>query len=354
MDFLPSSFALLFSVLAGYSDLKKREIPDALNYGALFLALGLALFLKSAYFLLFTSLPFLFAAFLFSYFLYRVGAWAGGDVKFFTALAGFYPLLAPSFSFLSLAYIFLASVALLVPLLLLLYAQRLASHSHELLSAAQASLRSSLNTTVISYVVIEVLAFVFFYFPDSPLFLFIILFLLYLLDIPFLPSLVLFLLFSFLYGLSLELFLFLFLLAFAVSFFSKAFGILSQHVLRHRVSVSQLKEGMIPAETVVLQKKKLLRMQPPRFSEMLPLALQLLRQKTPWPSVLRVLSGTPLQGKVLASALKARGLSRSEIQALKRAGLKYLVVKESLPFAPLLATGFFLAAFGESTWLAHR
>jgi prepilin signal peptidase PulO-like enzyme (type II secretory pathway) len=107
---------------------------------------------------------------------------------------------------------------------------------------------------------------------------------------------------------------------------------------------------MIPAETVSVQGRKLVRTEPVAFSKMLPAALALLKKNRPAAQVVAALSGTPQKGRVLASALKARGLDAGEIKALKRAGLKYLRVRESMPYAPLLAAGFLLAAFVEVTW----
>lgn len=75
---------------ASWLDYGERKIPDWLN--ALFLVFSLSASYLNA------SLPLFLEAFvfslLFSIILYRLGAWAGGDAKFFTTLCSFLPLFA--------------------------------------------------------------------------------------------------------------------------------------------------------------------------------------------------------------------------------------------------------------------
>ncbi len=349
MDLTALAVVLTFSLAASYTDLKRREIPNALNLCGLLFGLALNYFAHSVSGLLAAG-AFAAAAFLFSYAVYRLGAWAGGDVKFFTALASFYPLLVPQPSLYSLLWIFLSSVLLLVPIMLLYYAPALARHSRELTQLAQNALRSALYSALISYDLLFVLSFLTFYFSHSPIFSLIVVALFAFLEIPFLPSLVLFAVFSLQEGLDVALFSFLFLAAFALSFLTRAFGLLSGKILRSRLRVSQLKEGMIPAATVSLQGRKVVVQEPLPFSKMMERALALSKQRQPLSVLLASLSGIPVRGKILAHAFAARGLTVAEIKALKRAGLKYLQVRASMPYAPLLAAGFLLAAFVEVTW----
>ncbi|MBU1196893.1 prepilin peptidase [Candidatus Micrarchaeota archaeon] len=351
MDLLPLILAVSFSLIASFSDIKKREIADSLNFGAFGLAVVLnVLYVPEASFLLARFLPFISLAFLFSFLLYRVGAWAGGDVKFFTALAAFYPLLNPLFSFYSFFSIFLFSVLLLVPVMLLIYMPRIAPYASHLQELLKQSLFSSLNASIFSYVVLIVLSFVFFFFPDSPLLLILVVLLLYFLDIPLAPSIVLFVIFWFMYGLELELYLFLFAIAFAASFFTRTFSLLSTHVLRVTVPIKHVKEGMIPSETVVQKGKRVYRFEPLQFRSRIPIATSLFQKGHSISQVVKILLGTPLQGRVIVSALKARGVTPREIKALKRAGLKHLVVRESMPFAPLLSVGFLAATSWDILW----
>lgn len=343
MDGLVLAFVLAFSLSATYTDFKRREIPDLLNYGGLAVGLGLDFLSFSQPFFLSSVMPFVVGAFLFAYLLYRLGVWAGGDVKFFTALCAFYPLLQTHFSLLSLFWIFLGSVLALVPVALFLYAPRLVPYSKEFRRMAFAAFRSGLNTALISYDFLFVLGFLAFFFSASPLLQLVVVGLFYFLEIPFLPSLVLFAVFSLMEGLDLPLFLFLLAAAFGLRFLPSAFSLVSEKILRRRVPAAHLQEGMIPAQTVSIEGRKIRLLQPVALSQALPKALRMLRSGASASQTLSALSGLPGKGRVLASALRARGLVPSEIKALKAAGVKHLVVRESLPYAPLLAAGFLLA-----------
>lgn len=57
----------------------------------------------------------------------------------------------------------------------------------------------------------------------------------------------------------------------------------------------------------------------------------------------------PKEG-VIVDCLKARGVTKGEMAKLKSAGIIELIVKESLPFAPVLALGF-AAAVIIARWL---
>lgn len=122
---LAAAAAALLSVAATYTDLRRRMIPDWLNYSALALAVVVAYWV-GALGIAYVALVAL--SFAFAYALYRLGAWAGGDVKFFTALMAYYPLLAaaPSDAIgvaLPIVLSFLCSAALLVPVLLTVHLQ---------------------------------------------------------------------------------------------------------------------------------------------------------------------------------------------------------------------------------------
>lgn len=73
---------------ASWLDYKERKIPDWLN--ALFLIFSLsASYLNQSLWLFLQAFVF---SLLFSIVLYRLGAWGGGDAKFFAALCSFMPL----------------------------------------------------------------------------------------------------------------------------------------------------------------------------------------------------------------------------------------------------------------------
>ncbi|MEM4254727.1 MAG: prepilin peptidase [Candidatus Norongarragalinales archaeon] len=87
-DFLPAA-AFVFAFAASASDLGLRRIPDPLNLS--FFALAFSASLASGVlpaFALFSVF-----SFLLSRWAYGLGAWGGGDVKFFVSLSSFLPAL---------------------------------------------------------------------------------------------------------------------------------------------------------------------------------------------------------------------------------------------------------------------
>jgi len=100
-------------LIASYTDLKTREVPETLTIGLI--AIGLSAhaiesILASNYSILISCVYMTLLAFAFSYFLYKIGAWAGGDVKLFTGLAAILPVYGQLdyFPFLVFAASFLA------------------------------------------------------------------------------------------------------------------------------------------------------------------------------------------------------------------------------------------------------
>ncbi len=102
-----SVFLVAMLSVASYSDIKTREVPDFISYmficGGLLLSLMLAISNHSIENLEFMPLS---AALLFgfSYLMYRLGQWAGGDVKLMLGLSFIFTSLSmsSSFSFINL------------------------------------------------------------------------------------------------------------------------------------------------------------------------------------------------------------------------------------------------------------
>jgi len=83
---VPQLASILLLAAALLFDVTERRIPDALTYTATLL--GIAYWISLGYFgVIFHTL----ATFLGAYILYRLGLWAGGDVKLLTALAALNP-----------------------------------------------------------------------------------------------------------------------------------------------------------------------------------------------------------------------------------------------------------------------
>lgn len=116
-----AALAIVFAAAASINDLKSRIIPDWLNYGSLVVAVAAALLagrLDASY------AAFVAAAFAFSWLLYKLGVWAGGDVKFFTAISAWFGLLK-STSPLLIVGAFTVSAILALPVAMACYHDRI-------------------------------------------------------------------------------------------------------------------------------------------------------------------------------------------------------------------------------------
>ncbi|MFH1588655.1 MAG: prepilin peptidase [Candidatus Diapherotrites archaeon] len=95
IEFVFFSVSLISLVYASFTDLRERIVPDWLNYGLI--AFGLTAWLvygliSNSIELFFTALIVTIMAFIGGYALWKTGVWAGGDVKLFTALAALNPI----------------------------------------------------------------------------------------------------------------------------------------------------------------------------------------------------------------------------------------------------------------------
>lgn len=293
--------AALFCVAAVAFDLRERRIPNNLNLLA-FLTAVLFAALESK--LSFEFVLFVAASFVFAYLLYKLGVWAGGDAKFFTALMCFFALLkadSPEF----IVFIFLAAAALTLPVLLLLHWKKMVSFRGEFVSAAAGSLKPALAGAATSTAIYLLYALATGADASSP---------------------------RLLQGFALSLAIF-----FAVSFFGKSFGVVSEKVLRQTIPVARLEEGEIPGQSVYIKEGAVCYWSPPSPKQLLWCALKFGANKA--------LAEAFPPGREIVSCLRAAGLSKQEITKLKKAGVKQLVVKQSIPFAPALALGFWLAVW---------
>ncbi len=91
---LPAIIALIATLYAAYSDMRRGVIPNRLTF--ILIGAGIILDAISTYqirdpmFLVY-ALIFTAMIFILGYILWRLGAWAGGDVKLFTGLAALLP-----------------------------------------------------------------------------------------------------------------------------------------------------------------------------------------------------------------------------------------------------------------------
>jgi preflagellin peptidase FlaK len=293
--------AVIFFLIASYTDLKRREVPEALTIGligaGLFLHLLESLIKSDASFII-SSVYMAVLAFVFSYFLYRIGAWAGGDVKLFTGLGAILPYYGQLdyFPFLVFASAFIAALPFIAiyigyfffrirklremikPIFYRDFKRAIFSASYVVASYEIAAL-SGLHwafTIPLVYILYKikwlslpfiVIPMIFFYLSDTMAFL--------------------------------TYFASLAALSFLLFFGINSFKIAKENILRMTVKVKELEEGMIPAEDVYIGKVR------------------------------------------IANSRSADGLTIAEIKKLKKAR-KEIRIRLSIPFVPIITLGMLL------------
>jgi Flp pilus assembly protein protease CpaA len=315
--------ASAYAIASTVYDLKLRIIPDWLNYLSLIAAvaccwwvgrldLGYAIFVA--------------AAFVFSWLLYQLGVWAGGDVKFFTAASAWFGLLK-STQPVMLVLAFIASALLTLPVAMAIFHRRIWENRK-----AVSPVAANTGTAAILSGVFSAIAAV----AAVPL------------GLP--AGIIAGIAASLIYSKSKVAGIILALACIAYSplqfvegglagailgglvfFVLGSFWAIAPFALRRKVAVTQLCEGDIPYSSVYLVDGKVKYWNPPSFSEVLSMAAKLDAQS---------LSSLRPAPNPIASSLDAGGLTPQQINALKEAGVTHLVVKESLPFAPAIAIGF--------------
>jgi Flp pilus assembly protein protease CpaA len=90
MDYLIFIFVLFMLLIAAIQDFKNREVPDSISYiliaGALLLSFMYSIYYNTISNLVYLPLSVL-LLFVFSYLMYRLGQWGGGDVKLMLGLS---------------------------------------------------------------------------------------------------------------------------------------------------------------------------------------------------------------------------------------------------------------------------
>ncbi|MBI5177472.1 prepilin peptidase [Candidatus Micrarchaeota archaeon] len=314
-------------------DLIERRIPDALNYGLILLgaafginAAGTQNALGYAGFVAFS--------FAFAYAIYKAGAWAGGDVKFFTALCAFLPAISPRYSVVSPLALFLISAALLAPVTLLAHWGRIKPKEGWVKRAGKA-LEASLPASLVSAGVQPV----FYLFSANIAYVLLLAALLYVARIPAWLSVPAFAasLLAFPNGGQIASAAYALAILSLVSMLIRCYPDFSA-ALRRSVPVGELKPGDIPAQTIVVHNRKPLVVRNPGLPSLLRSALAM--------DATALKNAFPGKEMAVADSMRAMGLAARQIEQLKKLGVKSIYVKESLPYAPVI-----LAAYPIVWWL---
>tara|TARA_Y100000310_G_C20561758_1_gene753418 strand:- start:21 stop:866 length:846 start_codon:yes stop_codon:yes gene_type:complete len=113
-----TTITLITLLIASYSDLKTREVPDWLNYGLIFMALGIRLIfsVNSGWYILLSGVLGFAVCFLIAHLFYYTNQWGGGDAKLLMGMGAMigitYPFNVESFNilFFFIALLFLGAI----------------------------------------------------------------------------------------------------------------------------------------------------------------------------------------------------------------------------------------------------
>jgi len=364
IEFLPVVLALISVCVANYTDLKERIIPNELTFSLITVGVIFYLFLGLylADFWTFVSGAIGAAvAFAIGYGLWLIGAWAGGDVKMFTALGALLPGIGRSFEpshtapYPLLITILFNSIIAIAPILFAYIAiscARKPDIGRKIMAPFRGSARRYLEAPLVlvgcSALGLEIATRLGFVWPLRLLLVAALLFAVY--RIPFKVRLPISTLLT-LFGLYLnpltvvEAFAIILLLLPGLRLLVSAVNVANREVLQEKVRITELKEGMIPAETIYESGGKVGRYRAPGYGKFIKLASR-------DPSKLM----RPKWDRVLADPRVAAGVTRGQARALKqlvkRGKLKDSIrIKKGMPFAPAFGLGVFISVFfGDIYW----
>ena len=294
MEFiLAVALTLVVLAISCYSDLRERRIPDWLTYAGT--AVGVIIWLFAGNFYV---LPYVVCTFFAAYFLYRLGLWAGGDVKLFTAIAALNPHFVDVFGYSIplIALIFLLSILLAFflsfPLMLAVILTRKELRGH-ILSGAPHIAAKAFSVSVLTHC-FGLFGLLFVFLP-SPADLFASLAVLF-----WRPALD---------------FLLSFTLILAISLFLR---VVSMRVLvfRKEKAVGDLQEGDVPADFITEDGK------------IIPFSWRT--------AVLAEIGKIPVR----LSPLRAAGLYEEDIEWLRSKGIHNLSIRTTMPFVPFVAMAY--------------
>jgi archaeal preflagellin peptidase FlaK len=350
--------AIIISLLtllgATYTDLKERIVTNKLNFGATLI--GLILFsimsiFEQSFFPIFYSIIGLAFGFLFGWILWKIGVFAGGDVKLFMALGALNPF-TPAllnigiFSSFSLPIfpitLFLHSLIAFLPYGFAVVLYKLIKNKKVRKEIFKDAKIRAKQATHASIVIASLHTIIFFFFQN------------YLIEAIIIFAVLLawnylkekkkyFTIILFAIALVMNLVIFIQILIGTIVVVVGVYGLakimFSLHPLLSKgIAIEKLEEGMIPDYTLIWKGKKVVKKEKLSFIQI----IKLLKENK-----IKILSEN---NKEIVSANKARGLIEEEIQELKKLAKKKLIsktimVKESMPFVPTMLLGYCISLF---------
>lgn len=360
------SISIIGLIIATYTDFKERIISNKLNYTMLFLGFilqGVMSYYYNNYGILITAVVVTLLTFFGSYLLWKVGVWAGGDVKLMTALAALNPFNPnllynlgfeiPLFESISLPLfplsLFIFSVFAMLPygaLLTLNAVRKRTDIKKEIFKDIKDKMKVSIESCLgivgissvivffgIHWLVIFPAIFVFYKIPGTT------------------RKVIAVLVFAFAFynngvnAIYSALILYI-LIVFVYSMIK--FYFYSKKALEKEICLDELEEGDIPAETVLFSKGKVIK-----------------KPQIAIKTIIKYFKDNNLEGlkkyinpkgREIISARKARGVTNEEISELKKLQKQGLLenkmkIKMSAPFVPAVLIGYImLNIVGDLIW----
>lgn len=364
IELLPVGIALLAVCVANYTDLKERIIPNKLTFpligvGVVFYIL-LGLYWWDFWTLIAGALGAA-IAFAIGYTMWLTGGWAGGDVKLFTALGALLPGIGLSFKpsnaapYPLLLTILFNSIIAIAPILFAFIAiscARKPGIGGKIISPLRESARRYLEAPWVliacSILGLGLASWIDLSWPLKLLLVFILIVAFY--RVPFKTRMPIAAALTF-YGIyldpliTLKAFVTILFLLPGLRLLISAVSVANREVLQEKVKITELKEGMIPAETIYEKGEKIGRYKSLGYGKLLKQALR-------YPSKLV----RPKWDRVLADPRVAAGVTRGQMRVLRqlvqRGKLKDSIrIKKGMPFAPAFGLGVFISVFfGDIYW----
>ncbi len=317
--YLYPAVALVFLIALSYTDIKNRKAPPILTNGLL--AIGITLHAAQTIISgdpnpLLYSASIALAMFTVSYIIYRLGGWAGGDVKLFTALGAILPFHgAISQLTYPVPYPILILAASTISALPFILGYGIYKTIKERKTKLKKDIMKSLPKSIYSGFIILATLHLTKIIGIHPISTVIIAPMIYLSKQPGYPLTAFLATLTILQTPSQSLQNLLYFLTISILAITgiKTYKSIKKNVLREEKSIKELEEGEIPGEDV-WKKEEIKKKEPSltRFTE---------------------------PGELIIDSRKARGLTKQEINTLKEKEIETLKVKKSLPFIPVLTGG---------------
>jgi preflagellin peptidase FlaK len=357
--------AIIACLYASYTDLKSGIIPNKLTFPLIGIGLvlnGFYAFMTGNIWLMIYALIFTAVIFALGYLFWKLGAWAGGDVKLFTALAAllpFYPAII-NYNIYGISFpitasypfplsIIINSILAILPFLLIFIFYIVLRKKPYLMDELTAPIKNYRKNIVLTLVITSAATLTLIITPYLPFQIILIsLILIYLLTLiisklpnmvkaVFVSVLTVFALYSNL-TLTISSVIVLFILLTAVEIIKKLLITVNKKALQDDYEIKDLKEGMIPAYNIY-QRNDEIYIDDKGLSDKIRESIQ----------KGNIVSLSEPKGKLLVSTMAA-GLFKDDIELLNKLHNENKIsnkfrIKKGVPFAPSIFIGLLVSLF---------